>query len=115
MWSRDGRDQCLDPQDCLQLPSWPMMLDKFSSFKASAFLPCFTSRVLGFSVETLQRVNLCGVRRKSDSVQLSSWGWFKLLESDAGQFILGVFRDSTVWKEASWCHPIPCAQGGIIT
>jgi hypothetical protein len=37
--------------------------------------------------------------RRNGSAQLSSWDWFKLLESDTGQFILGILKSSTILEK----------------
>ena len=58
------------------------------------------------------------VRQKAYLVQHDSIGnqcWFKLLESDHEQLILGMFQYSTIWKAISWCNTFLSTQGGVIT
>jgi hypothetical protein len=62
--------------------------------------------------------NPCEARRKSSSAWVSNWCWFKLLESDTRQFIVGIFKYSTIVqkkKKVFWCNVTPCVQESIIT
>lgn len=58
-----------------------------------------------------------GEKQEENPVQHNVVGqcWFKLLESDPKQFIVSIFKHSTIWNNVSLCNSIPCAQGGKIT
>lgn len=77
------------------------------------------NRVLGgcdlWKHQGWQNNNPCEARRKSGWTWLNSQCWFKLLESDAGQFILGVLKHSTILGGEMFPsdNSIPCVHQSL--
>lgn len=60
---------------------------------------------VGRSLQTLGPAKCCGVLWGKKEIWLNmthSWCWFKLVVSDTRQFILGIFKYSTIWKKKSF-------------